>query len=71
MDVLNLSIGGPDYLDLPFVEKVCPWSKQFSELFHLVKTNLKNMLIFIFFGFMIGDGYLIVIYVPWVYYLGT
>lgn len=22
MDVLNLSIGGPDYLDLPFVEKV-------------------------------------------------
>lgn len=21
MDVLNLSIGGPDYLDLPFVEK--------------------------------------------------
>ncbi|KAL4303625.1 hypothetical protein GQ457_10G016800 [Hibiscus cannabinus] len=26
MDVLNLSIGGPDYLDLPFVEKVpLPW----------------------------------------------
>lgn len=24
MDVLNLSIGGPDYLDLPFVEKVRP-----------------------------------------------
>jgi len=24
MDVLNLSIGGPDYLDLPFVEKVQP-----------------------------------------------
>lgn len=24
MDVLNLSIGGPDYLDLPFVEKVPP-----------------------------------------------
>lgn len=27
MDVLNLSIGGPDYLDLPFIEKVklrCP-----------------------------------------------
>jgi len=23
MDVLNLSIGGPDHLDLPFVEKVC------------------------------------------------
>lgn len=22
IDVLNLSIGGPDYLDLPFVEKV-------------------------------------------------
>jgi hypothetical protein len=22
MDALNLSIGGPDYLDLPFVEKV-------------------------------------------------
>ena len=22
MDVVNLSIGGPDYLDLPFVEKV-------------------------------------------------
>lgn len=22
MNVLNLSIGGPDYLDLPFVEKV-------------------------------------------------
>lgn len=22
MDVLNLSIGGPDHLDLPFVEKV-------------------------------------------------
>lgn len=22
MDVLNLSIGGPDFLDLPFVEKV-------------------------------------------------
>ena len=24
MNVVNLSIGGPDYLDLPFVEKVCP-----------------------------------------------
>lgn len=24
MDVVNLSIGGPDYLDLPFVEKVSP-----------------------------------------------
>ena len=23
MNVVNLSIGGPDYLDLPFVEKVC------------------------------------------------
>ena len=22
MDIVNLSIGGPDYLDLPFVEKV-------------------------------------------------
>ena len=26
MDVLNLSIGGPDYLDLPFVEKVLFWA---------------------------------------------
>ena len=23
MHVVNLSIGGPDYLDLPFVEKAC------------------------------------------------
>lgn len=23
MNVVNLSIGGPDYLDQPFVEKVC------------------------------------------------
>ena len=23
MNVINLSIGGPDYLDQPFVEKVC------------------------------------------------
>ena len=27
MNVVNLSIGGPDYLDQPFVEKVsAPWS---------------------------------------------
>jgi len=24
MNILNLSIGGPDYLDRPFVEKVWP-----------------------------------------------
>lgn len=30
MDVLNLSIGGPDYLDLPFVEKV-----QFGDCFNI------------------------------------
>lgn len=24
MNVVNLSIGGPDYLDQPFVEKACP-----------------------------------------------
>ena len=24
MNVVNLSIGGPDYLDRPFVEKVAP-----------------------------------------------
>ena len=30
MNVVNLSIGGPDYLDLPFVEKVSPKQKSSS-----------------------------------------
>ena len=27
MNVVNLSIGGPDYLDEPFVDKACPASR--------------------------------------------
>jgi hypothetical protein len=38
MDVLNLSIGGPDYLDLPFVEKVRP-GDDFT-IFHCAFTHL-------------------------------
>jgi hypothetical protein len=30
MNVVNLSIGGPDYLDQPFVEKVSPQLNSFS-----------------------------------------
>lgn len=32
MNVVNLSIGGPDYLDLPFVEKVRPYASVPSKL---------------------------------------
>lgn len=38
MDVLNLSIGGPDYLDLPFVEKVQPGGD--FTIFHYALTHL-------------------------------
>ena len=53
MDVVNLSIGGPDYLDLPFVEKASPlharhaWSPcvlqccfKRSRLAHLMRQSL-------------------------------
>lgn len=46
MDVLNLSIGGPDYLDLPFVEKV----RLSSALF------LFLLIIIILFGCLGGGG---------------
>lgn len=49
IDVLNLSIGGPDYLDLPFVEKVqenflivlliCEFDLLFSLIF-MVKRHI-------------------------------
>lgn len=39
MDVLNLSIGGPDYLDLPFVEKVSTIHFIFIYLFIYFSLN--------------------------------
>ena len=48
MDVLNLSIGGPDYLDLPFVEKVrLPWPVDLLRLicqpsFDILVSQLRN-----------------------------
>lgn len=37
MHVVNLSIGGPDYLDLPFVEKAWPHVLQ-SRTRHAART---------------------------------
>jgi hypothetical protein len=41
MDVLNLSIGGPDYLDLPFVEKV-----QFGDDFNIFPSYFHISIVF-------------------------
>lgn len=39
VDVLNLSIGGPDFLDQPFVDKVCT----------LHDVNIKALLVYVYF----------------------
>lgn len=44
MNVVNLSIGGPDYLDQPFVEKVrSPLSQHWSVLLQML-TQKKSRL---------------------------